>query len=419
MRMRAYKTKLRATRTQREYFNGCAGAARFVFNWALADRKQAYEERGETVSKFEQKKRFNALKPEAYPWLADYPYTLVSEEFDNVDRAYQNFFRRVKNGEKEKGFPKFKNRHTSAKKFTLRGSIRVEGNRVKLPRIGWVTLAERDYVPELTSDVSEYGRILFVTISYRSGDWYISFQVEEPEPTEMPQLSDAVLGVDLGVKSLAVVSDGAVFNNPKTLAKYEKKLARLQRELSRRQKGSANRAKTKAKIAKLHKKIADTRAHTLHDISAHVTANSLPKAVVLETLNVKGMVKNRSLAKAVSDAGMSELGRQIDYKAKWLAIDVLCADRWYPSSKTCSGCGYVNKELTLSDRTYDCPQCGLKMDRDMNAAVNLAALYEPLKRGGLPVELDKVLSTVKQEAGTGQSDRTSSAARQRVAHPNT
>lgn len=375
MILRAYKTKLRLTRNQKDYMYGCAGAARFVFNWALADRKTAYEERGETVNKFEQKRRFNAWKKLEAKWLYEYPYTLTEKEFDNVDKAYQNFFRRVKNGEKP-GFPKFKNRHKSPKKFTLRGNIKVNNGQVKLPRIGWVKMAELDYVPELNCKLGNEGRILYVTISERVKNWFISFQIEEPDP-EPEKLTSKVLGIDLGITSLAMTSDGACFNNPKTLKKYERKLARLQREMSRRKLGSKNRAKTRAKIAKMHRKIADIRKHTLHDISAHITKNTKPKAIVLEDLNINGMIKNRKLAKSIADASMSELKRQIDYKADWIGTEVLYADQWYPSTLTCSDCGNKKKkeDLTLNIRIYRCSKCGLEIDRDLNAAKNLAALY--------------------------------------------
>jgi putative transposase len=208
-------------------------------------------------------------------------------------------------------------------------------------------------------------------------------KIDEPEPA-----TGEPLGVDVGIKSLAVCSDGKEFPNDKVLAKYEKKLARLQRELSRRKKGSANRAKTKAKIAKLHQKIANKRAHNLYNVSKYVTEHKRPSVVVIEDLNVKGMVKNRKLAKAVGDASMSELHRQIEYKAEWNGIEVVKADRFFPSSKTCSACGHVNCELTLAMRIYKCPNCGIEIDRDLNAAMNLAALAEPVKRGELPVELD-------------------------------
>ncbi len=376
---RAYKTKLRPTKAQARYFNECAGAARFVFNWALADRKAIFEAGGKP-NKFEQKRRFNAIKDDVCPWIREYPYEIADKEFTHVDIAYQNFFRRIKQGKvgKEAGFPKFKSKHKDKQSFVLRGRIHVKNGRVKLPRIGWVNLAESDYVPENI-------KINFVTLLERAGEWFISFQVEQQ--IDNPEIATGEpLGVDVGIKSLAVCSDGKEFLNDKVLVQYEKKLARLQRELSRREKGSSNRAKTKAKIAKLHQKIANKRAHNLHNISKYVTEHKRPSVVVIEDLNVKGMVKNHNLAKAVSDASMSELHRQIEYKAAWNGVEVLKADRWFASSKTCSSCGCI-QDMPLDIRVYKCPDCGAEIDRDLNAAMNLAALAEGVKRPGLPVEL--------------------------------
>jgi len=363
---RAYKTKLDLTNEQRSYFIGCAGISRFVYNWALADRKATFEAGGKP-NLYEQKKRFNALKHEQFPWLAEYPYVIVQEAFDDLDAAYQNFFRRLKSGAEKAGFPKFKSRHTSPMTFRVRGSITVKNNSIKLPKIGWVRLAEKDYIP--TADY----KLLFVALSERAGDWFVSVQIEQEIEDIRPSVNK-VIGVDMGVKSLAVCSDGEIFDNPKTLGRHEKKLARLQRELSRRVKGSNNRLKTKAKIAKLHQRIANTRKHTLHNISRHVTANTMPKTIVIEDLNVKGMTANHKLAKAVADASMSEMRRQIEYKAAWNNIEVKVADRWYPSSKTCSNCGNVKDTLALSERVYTCSCCGFSIDRDLNAALNLAAL---------------------------------------------
>lgn len=389
--MKAYKTKLRPTATQRRYFGACCGAARFVFNWALADRKAMFEAGGKP-NKFEQKKRFNATKDEICPWIREYPYELADAEFTHVDVAYQNFFRRIKSGKggKEAGFPKFKSRHKDKQSFVLRGSIRVENGRVKLPRIGWVNLAESGYVPDSA-------RILFVTVSERAGGWFISFQVEQE--IDDPQLPTGdPLGVDVGIKSLAVCSDGKEFPNDKVLRQYEKKLATLQRELSRRTKGGANRKKTKVKVATLHQKIANKRAHNLHNVSKYVTEHKRPSVVVIEDLNVKGMVKNHNLAKAVSDASMSELHRQIEYKAAWNGIEVVKASRWFASTKTCHACGCI-QDMPLGVRIYKCLDCGVEIDRDLNAALNLAAYGEGVKRPELPVELDRLLSTVKQEGG--------------------
>lgn len=361
---RAYKTKLTLNNAERSTLNRCAGVARYVFNWALADRIELYEA-GTPTNYYNQKKRFNALKDELCPWVCDVPYTITDSAFRHLDTAYQNFFRRVKQGATQKGFPRFKAKGRCRKTFTVRG-VKIEHNRIRFPKIGWFRLAEKGYLP--------LGRFQTnaVTVSEKAGEWHVSIQVEVEQPERSGH--DGIIGIDLGIKSLAVCSDGATFDNPHTLQKYEKRLAKLQRELNRRQKGSANRAKTKEKIAKLHAKVANTRKHTQHDISHHVTANTLPEIVVLEDLNIKGMVKNHCLAKAVSDAGMGELARQVEYKAEWNGIEVMKADRWFPSSKTCSRCGCIKDKLTLADRTFICDDCGFVIDRDLNAARNLAGL---------------------------------------------
>lgn len=363
--LRAYKTKLDPTNKQCSYFRQCAGAARFVFNYALADRKRRYEEEGLNTNMYEQKRRFNAWKQEEAPWLYGVPYTLQEQEFRNVDTAFQNFFRRVKKGEKP-GYPRFK-RRSGRKHFQLRGCIHVETGQVKLPRIGWVRLKEIGYLP--TNEV----KILSATISERAERWYVSLQVKE-EIKETVNGSTLVVGVDFGIKTLAVLSNGKTFDNPHALREAEKKLARLQRELARRKKGSTNREKTKTKIGRCYAKISAIRHHALHDVSHYCTVTLRPKRIVLENLNVRGMLQNRHLSKAISDAAFSELRRQIEYKAQWHGIEVVTASTWYPSSKTCSRCGYVKDRLTLADRTFQCEHCGLVIDRDSNAARNLAAL---------------------------------------------
>jgi len=386
---RAYKTRLVVNNRQASYLGRCAGAARFVYNWALADRKQRYETEALSTNKFEQKRRFNGLKHEQFPWLADVPYTIVEQVFENIDRAFTNFFRRVKAGEKP-GYPRFKSRHKSTPAFTLRGAIHVERDRIQLPRIGWLRLAERDYLP------IDGCKVLSANISEQAGQWYVCLQVEQDIPDPEPPTGDP-LGVDVGLKVRAAISDGAVFDNQRPLDKAQRKLARLQRELSRRKIGSANRAKTKAKVARMHKRVADIRRHNQHQVSRYVVDKG-PRAVVIEDLNVKGMQKNHCLARSVADSGMGELRRQIEYKAAWAGIEVIKADRWYPSTKTCSACGAI-KEVTLDERVYRCPECGLVIDRDLNAARNLAALANPENAGGLPGELQRLGCTVNQEAG--------------------
>lgn len=411
MIQKAYKTKLVVNNREANYLRGCAGMSRFVYNWALAESKRVYEETGKTPSaRNVLKKQFNALKGSEYPWVYDYPAGIAESAFDDLDNAYKHFFRRVKAGETP-GYPKFKKRggHDS---FRLRQNITIEDDRIKLPRIGWLRLAERGYLPA-GADVNS------ATVSLAAGSWYVSVQVEEPDPEPVPLTGD-VLGVDLGVKVMAVVSDGTLYENPAIYRQHERQRQRLGRELSRRKQGGANWKKTKARLAKLDRKTADTRRHAQHDLSADLTRNKRPAAIVLEDLNVKGMmtkakpkqdaeteqyVRNgraakSGLSKSLADVGIGELRRQIEYKAGWLGIHIETADRWYPSSKTCSGCGAVKTDLTLADREYRCEACGLVIDRDVNAAKNLAALLEPVKHGELPVELGELSPTVKQEAGT-------------------
>lgn len=374
---RAYKTELKPNNKQVGYFRQCCGTARFVYNWALADRIRRFEENLPT-NLFEQKRRFNALKREQISWIYEIPYTVQEEEFRNLDSAYKNFFRRIKNGG-ESGFPNFKKKGMN-ERFSLRGSIHIESDKIKLPRIGWVNLKEKGYLPK-----DGQAKINKVTISERAGRWFVSVQCEIESKIKQHRNGN-VIGIDPGLHSAAVISNGKIFDPAKALRRYEKRLARLQRELSRRQKGSNNRAKTKQKIARLHFKIANVRKHNQHEISSYIP-KTRANIVVVETLNVKGMLKNRKMAKSVSDAGMSELLRQIGYKAAWSGMEVIKADMWYASTKTCSKCGNVKSDITLQDRVYKCNTCGLVIDRDLNAAKNLAALGEPLNGRGLPVEL--------------------------------
>jgi len=367
--IRGYKTELAPNNKQVSLFWRCAGISRFVFNWGLATWKQQYEDGGKP-SQYSLRRLFNSIKAEQCSFVMEVPYAVTEAAFYNLDAAFQHFFRRVKNGEEKPGYPKFKSRKHPKQSFQLRG-IKVEHDRIRFsarPSI-WVRLKERGYLP--TSD-SGVRFCTYATISHRAGRWYISVQAED-EMGEPPGTAIGVVGVDLGLKSRAVLSDGTVFDTPKVLYEYERKLARLQREQSRRKKDGANWNKTKRKVQRLHAKVANTRKHWLHNISRHII-DLQPSAIVLEDLNASGMVQNRHLAKAVSDAGFYELRRQIEYKAAWAGVEVIIADRWYPSSKTCSGCGWHNADLTLADRTFVCPECGLEIDRDLNAARNLAGL---------------------------------------------
>ena len=399
---RAYKTELNPNNEQRGAFMQHAGKARFVYNWALADRIERYEA-GNPTNLYEQKRRFNALKDEEFPWIRQTAYIITDQAFRNLDAAYQNYFRQKKDGTVAKriadlkhnghwatraarlqkrgyhgyqldpGFPRFKSRKQGIVPFTMRGSIHIEQGRIKLPRIGWVRLKEKSYLP--TGGVG----ILSVNISEKAGRWFASAQVEMDVPDPEPGAGEP-LGVDFGSKTLAYCSDGTTFENPRSRSQGDRKLKRLQRELSRRKRGGKNWQKTKRKIARHYAKMTNIRKHALHNISYHVTAKTKPSTVVVEDLNVAGMLKNHCLAKALADASFGELRRQIEYKGQWYGVDVVVADRFYPSSKTCSGCGSKKPLLKLSDRTFVCEECGMVIDRDLNAALNLASLVNGVNR---------------------------------------
>ena len=370
VRFRAYKTRLKLNNHERTWCKQCAGASRWCYNWGLAAMKEAYEQ-GRKTSVWTEKKRLNAIKDEIAPWLRDVPYAVSASAFNNLRIAYNNFFRQIKNGKDNPGYPKFKSKRNLRQSFTLYDNIQITETDIRLSRIGWLQLAEHGYLP-----TSKRARVLFVTISTQNyGEtWYVSVQVEEEVPE--PEIATGEpLGIDLGIHALAVLSDGTVYENIRPLEKTQRKVRRLSRELERRTKGGKNWLKTKARLNKTHAHVRNIRQYHLHQISARTVAKR-PRVIVMEDLNVKGMMKNHHLARAIADLGMSEFRRQMSYKADWNGCQFKLASQWFPSSKTCSNCGYVNSNLTLANRTYVCPNCKFRIDRDLNAARNLVALAQ-------------------------------------------
>ncbi len=236
---------------------------------------------------------------------------------------------------------------------------------VQLPRLGRLRLKERGYLP---IDAT----ILSATVSEQAGHWSVSIQVEQEHV--VPENSGPVVGVDLGIKRLATLSDGGEEPNPRYLKHRLKTIKRLQRAVSRKRTGSHNRKKAAQCLARLHRTVANRRANTLHQFTSRLAKTK--SVVVIEDLNVAGMLRNHHLAQAIGDVGFAEFRRQLTYKAAWYGCRVVVASRWEPSSKTCSGCGWVDDDLTLADRVFRCEQCGLLLDRDLNAALNLAQLAD-------------------------------------------
>jgi putative transposase len=246
--------------------------------------------------------------------------------------------------------------------FRLTGAIHVFEKSIQLQRLGLLRLKECNYLP--MSGV----HILNATVSEKAGHWFVSLQVEMDVP-EVAVTDKPVAGIDLGIHRMAQVSDGTYFETPRSLKSALTKLKRAQRVVSRRQKGSANRRKAVKQLARAHFRVSNIRKDALHQATTYLTKTK--SAIVLENLNVSGMLKNHRLAQAIADVGLYEFRRQINYKGGWYGCEVLLADRYYPSSKRCSGCGQVKPDLSLNEREYCCGYCGLVIDRDLNAAINL------------------------------------------------
>ncbi len=302
------------------------------------------------------------MKKTDVPWMYDVSKCAPQEALRDLDEAYGHFFRRVKKGKKP-GFPRFKSKKRGVGGFRLTGSIKVFERCIQLPRLGHLRLKESGYIPFDNPKV----RILSATIKERAGRWTVSIQVEETIKTLEP--SAEVTGVDVGISALATLSDGTKFENPKVLISAERQLTHLQRAVARKKKGSKNRQKAVRKLARKHAHVAHIRENVLHGISSAIAKRY--GTVGMEDLNVDGMGRNHHLAKALHDAGLAELRRQVEYKTEWRGGRVILAGRFYPSSKECSRCHVVKTELPLKERVFRCEACGFERDRDENAAINL------------------------------------------------
>ncbi len=364
--VRGYQTELDLNHEQRTACLKHAGCARYAYNWGLARSQEVYRATGKRPSPMELHKELNALKQTDFPWMYEVSKCAAQEALRDLDNAYQHFFRCVKLKKQGKlkgkvGFPKFKKRSKAIGSFRLTGQIHVFENAVQLPRLGCLRLKEHGYIPT-------EAKVLSATVSEKAGRWFVSVQVQENCDKRVPTATSAI-GVDLGIKTLATLSDGTEFANPRALKHAQKKLKRFERAKSRRQKGSQNRAKARKAIARVHARLANIRKDATHKLTSYLSKNHA--LVAIEDLHVAGMLKNHCLAQAISDSNFGEIRRQLEYKAAWQGTHIVTIDRFYPSSKTCSGCGHVKPELSLRERTFVCDCCGLVLDRDLNAALNL------------------------------------------------
>ena len=339
---------------QEQYFRQACGTARFAYNWGLSMWKKQYEA-GNKPTAFQIKKAFNAIKPIDFPWVFNVTKCAPEQAFAYLGLAFKRFF----NGQGR--YPKFKKKGVRESFYLSNDQFKVAENRVKIPKLGWV---------KLTESLRFSGKIRSATVSRQVDKWFISFSVQmETSPAKASKNQADAVGVDLGVKNLATLSNGETIEGTKPLKKVSFRLARLQRKLAKCTKGSKRRFRLKERISKLHYRIRCLRQDGLHKLTHELCQRF--KIICVEDLNVKGMMKNHKLAGAISDMGFYEFKRQLEYKATLFGNWISTVSKWFPSSKTCSNCGHKKNELKLSERTYYCSECEFEIDRDLNAAINI------------------------------------------------
>lgn len=357
----AHKIALDPNNVQATYLARAAGTARFAYNWALAEWQRQYEawkldSSQPKPSQAALRRQLNAMKREQFPWMLEVTKCAPQMAIIQLGQAFQNFFAgRAR-------YPKFRKKGAHDRFTLTNDQFSIDGCRIRIPNLGWVRMRE---------SLRFAGKIMSATISRVADRWFVSIAVDTEDPPKRKAENQGIVGVDLGVSALATLSTGEPpIPGPKPHKALLDRLRRLSRSLSRKQKGSRNRQKAKAKLARLHARIANIRLDALHKLTTEITRRF--HTVGIEDLNVRGMMANRHLARSIADMSFHEFRRQLEYKAERRGGRVVVADRWFPSSKTCSACGSVQEAMPLSVRQWICPDCGTRHDRDLNAARNLA-----------------------------------------------
>lgn len=366
--LKAIKIRLYPNKSQESKLNSLLGSYRFVYNQCLAYKKQRYESEKLNTNLSDLGKFFHGELRNEYEWLTGHNTKVLKQSIINLEQAYTNFFKQGR------GFPKFKSKHDEQKARFPQEAVAAktfdeQSSRLNLTKIinGLkFECSDRDksYLYKNKAGIKS------VTITKRkSGGFYATILIDGDLLRQINAPVRTSVGIDLGIKSLLTLSDGSSIDNPKWIRSNEKQLKKLQKQLSKKQKGSNNRQKAKLKLAKKHEKIKNQKQDFLHNITTKIINEN--QVIILEDLNVSGMMKNHKLAKSIQELGLHEMRRQLEYKSSWYGRELVFVDRFFASSKTCSCCGWKNNSLKLSDREFVCEGCGLIIDRDENAAINI------------------------------------------------
>lgn len=378
--LKAYKYRIYPNKTQIQLIEKHFGSTRFLYNYYLEYRQKAYVNGNQKVGYMVTQAELTKLKKlEEYKWLNECGSQSLQMALRDLDSAYGRFFK------KQGGYPKFKSKKHTSQSFTAPQNIKVANNRVYLPKFtkdGIKTKFHREIPKEAIFKQA--------TISRQNNQYFVSILIDDNNPIPKPTKAKNAVGLDMGLTDLIITSDGKKYENKKYFVKSQKTLKKLQRRVFKKQKGSNNRHKAKLKVQKLHTKISNQRKDTLHKISNEITNQY--DIICLETLNVKGLIKNRRLAKSIADVAWSEFIRQLEYKSEWKGKTVLKIDQWFPSSQICSNCGASSGKKELNIRKWECHECHVKHDRDINASINI-------RNYGLG-QIDQRNTIVKNTAGT-------------------
>ena len=399
--LEAVKVALDPTPAQEKLLLSHAGAARFAYNAGLAHVKAAMDA-GERLDRsfyallrwWNANKNELAVDADGVPWWQENSKESYARALESLAKALSNWSksRRGERKGRRVGFPKFKSKDRTAPRFAYTaggfGLIKGDQKALRLPKVGRVHCMEN-----VAARVGG-AHVMRMTVSQRAGRWYASLTVEREDETVKDAPKGGAVGVDLGVKTLATLSDGTVIENPRYLKKMERRLKKSQQALSRKTRGSNRRAKARAKVARLHALVADQRLDAMHKLTTWLSRKY--SDISIEDLHVAGMVKNHRLAKSIADAAFGEFRRQLEYKTARTGARLHVVDRWFASSQTCSKCGSVKAKLSLSERTYTCESCGLTMDRDLNAAINICVA------GSAPETLNVHGETVRRNRPSGR-----------------